>query len=889
MEVVLAGPGTVLAERYTLEREVGRGGMATVYLARDTRHHRAVAVKILRAEVAASLGPQRFLREIQIAARLTHPHILPLHDSGEAGGLLYYVMPYVEGESLRDRLRREGRLRPDEARRIAREVADALAYAHAQGVVHRDIKPANILLEAGHAVVADFGIARALSEAGGEDLTTSGLAIGTPMYMSPEQISGARVDGRSDLYSLGCVLHEMVTGEPPFKGPSATVVAARQLYEDPPLLDSISAMMPPDIGAVIEKALAKAPSDRFRDAAGFAEALSTSGTRTAVASYAGRAGRRWGIGITLAALAPALFMLWRSTAGAPELKQPNWLIVADFEGPSDDRNLTGVVRELVTTELDQSNHVTPMPRQQVKAAFRDAGLADTSQLTTDVARELAVRSSVRAVLSGSVRPLGSRQYALVLRVTDAESGNTVLSVSGEASDTNLVPRVQDLARQVRRGLGERRGAIEANKPLVQVATPSFEAYRKYVGAVDLAEKADFAGSNRLVREALALDTAFAAAWGLMSSNYSNARIPDSSRMALTRALRHPERLRDLQRYRLEADAAYAIRYDLADAVRWLDLYLRQDPQNGSSHNERGTYLYSLGRHEEALRDFERAAELQKFGIQIPLFNQVVTLLALGREEDARSVTRRLTGSFLDCATLLLLTVQAEWSAAESVATVLTGSPSTPPWLKAQAITALAGALAARGGTAASYRLLQQSAKNQEQPGARWYMHAQLLLGAASGYPIGPPDPSVVADTTPGGLLIGGIWLAMVGDTTGAQRRLIRLRQLQDVELRRLGGGPALLEAWIEARRARWGDVTRVLGPVAFRGEHDGADPNQVSSWAMRWVVANAYEKAGRLDSAAAYFEMVAQSTRVPFGHLSLRGLTYSFALRRLAQLQHRLP
>jgi serine/threonine-protein kinase len=859
--------------------------MATVYLARDTRHHRAVAVKILRAEVAASLGPQRFLREIEIAARLTHPHILPLHDSGEAGGLLYYVMPFVEGESLRDRLGREGRLRPDEARRIAREVADALAYAHSQGVVHRDIKPANILLEAGHAVVADFGIARALSEAGGEDLTTSGLAIGTPMYMSPEQISGARVDGRSDLYSLGCVLHEMVTGEPPFKGPSATAVAARQLYEDPPLLASLSAVVPPDIGAAIDKALAKSPSDRFKDAGEFAEALSTSGTRTAVASHAGRAGRRWGVGITLAALAPALFMLWRSTAGARDLKQPNWLIVADLEGPADDRNLTGVVRELVTTELDQSTHVTPMPRELLKAAFRDAGLPDTSHLTTDVARELAVRSSVRAVLSGSVRPLGSRRYALVLRVTDAESGNTVMSVSGEAADSNLVLRVQDLARQVRRGLGERRGAIEANKPLVQVATPSFEAYRKYVSAVDLAKKADFAGSNRLAREALALDTAFAAAWVLMNSNYSNARFPDSMRMALTRALRHPERLRDLQRYRLEADAAYAIRYDPADAVRWFDLYLRQDPQNGSSHNERGTYLYALGRYEEALRDFEQATKLQKFDLQIPLFNQVSTLLALGREDDARSVTRRLTGSFLDCATLLLLTARAEWPAAESVATVLTGSPSTPPWLKAQAITVMAGAMASNGGVAASYRLLQQAARNGEQPGAHWYMHAQLLLGMASGHPVGSPERSVIADTTPGGLLIGGIWLAMGGDTARAHRRLHKLRELDDVELRRLGGGPALLEAWIEARRARWDHVIRVLGPAAFRGEHDGADPNQVSSSAMRWLVANAYEKAGRLDSAAAYFEMVAQSTRIPFWHLLLRGLTYSHALRRLAQLQ----
>ncbi len=219
------GPGTVLAERYTLEREVGRGGMATVYLARDSRHSRSVAVKILRPEIAAWLGHERFLREIQIAAGLTHPHILPLYDSGEAGGLLYYVMPYVDGESLRDRIGREGRLPHEDARRIAREVADALSYAHSHNVVHRDIKPGNILLEGRHAVVADFGIARALSQAVGDEITTSGLVIGTPMYMSPEQISGSQIDGRSDIYSLGCVLHEMVLGEPPFKGPSPHVIA----------------------------------------------------------------------------------------------------------------------------------------------------------------------------------------------------------------------------------------------------------------------------------------------------------------------------------------------------------------------------------------------------------------------------------------------------------------------------------------------------------------------------------------------------------------------------------------------------------------------------------------------------------------------------------------
>ncbi|HXF95413.1 MAG TPA: serine/threonine-protein kinase, partial [Gemmatimonadales bacterium] len=220
-----------LAERYTLERELGRGGMSVVFLARDRKHERAVALKALRPELSATLGPERFLREIKLSARLTHPHILPLYDSGEARGLLYYTMPYVEGESLRHRLDREKRIPLTEALTIAREVADALAYAHGQDVVHRDIKPENILFEAGHAVVSDFGIARAISAAGGERMTAVGVAVGTPDYMSPEQAAGQdQVDGRSDICSLGCVLYEMLAGHPPFTGRSAQEIMTGHVH-----------------------------------------------------------------------------------------------------------------------------------------------------------------------------------------------------------------------------------------------------------------------------------------------------------------------------------------------------------------------------------------------------------------------------------------------------------------------------------------------------------------------------------------------------------------------------------------------------------------------------------------------------------------------------------
>jgi TolB-like protein/tRNA A-37 threonylcarbamoyl transferase component Bud32 len=263
-----------LADRYVIEREIGRGGMATVYLARDVKHDRTVAIKVLQPELSATIGTDRFDREIRVAAKLQHPHILSLYDSGEADGLLYYVMPFVEGESLRDRMDREKLLPIDDAVQIALEVADALGYAHSHGVVHRDIKPENILLSGGHALVADFGIARAVSSAGSEQrLTETGMALGTPMYMSPEQAVGDDVGPTSDIYSLGCVLYEMLAGTPPFTGPNSRAIMARHAMDPVPGLQVIRDTVPDEIEDAVFFALAKVSADRPQTAAQFAEAL----------------------------------------------------------------------------------------------------------------------------------------------------------------------------------------------------------------------------------------------------------------------------------------------------------------------------------------------------------------------------------------------------------------------------------------------------------------------------------------------------------------------------------------------------------------------------------------------------------------------------------------
>ncbi|HTT68107.1 MAG TPA: serine/threonine-protein kinase, partial [Gemmatimonadales bacterium] len=264
MTDVRASLQDALGARYEVQGEVGRGGMATVYRAIDRHLGRPVAVKVLSPELTHLLGPERFHREVSIAALLQHPNIVPVHESGETGDLLYYTMPLVEGETLRARVTRETQLPLDLALKITEDVAEALRCAHEHGIVHRDIKPENIMLSGGHAVVMDFGVAQAISQAGGDRLTTAGLAVGTPAYMSPEQAGGAaHLDARADIYALGCVLYEMLGGEPPFTGPSAQAVLARQMQEPPRSLHVIRATVSPALQRVIEKSLAKVPADRY--------------------------------------------------------------------------------------------------------------------------------------------------------------------------------------------------------------------------------------------------------------------------------------------------------------------------------------------------------------------------------------------------------------------------------------------------------------------------------------------------------------------------------------------------------------------------------------------------------------------------------------------------
>lgn len=372
-------PG-VLAGRYEIECLLGQGGMASVYLARDRKHDRRVAVKILDAELSRTLGAERFLREIGIAAKLTHPHILPLHDSGHEGEVLYYVMPYVEGETLRSRLEREGQLPLDDALRIACEVASALEYAHRRQIMHRDVKPENILLEEGHAVLADFGIARAVSAAG-DRLTQTGMAIGTPAYMSPEQASGAAmVDHRSDVYSLACTLYEMLAGEPPFTGPTAMSITAKKLSEPAPRIRIVRPSVPESVERTLLRALDPAPADRFATAESLRDALAACArepVRRPWMAIPRRTLLRAGIVAGLAALA-AGWVLRARLAGASPLTTVAVLPFANGSSDSSDAYLADGLADALIADLVRVPGVQVISRM---SAMRYAGGMDGAMAT----------------------------------------------------------------------------------------------------------------------------------------------------------------------------------------------------------------------------------------------------------------------------------------------------------------------------------------------------------------------------------------------------------------------------------------------------------------------------------------------------------------------------
>ncbi len=479
-----------LAGRYAIERELGRGGMATVYLAEDMKHRRPVAVKVLSPELAAGLGTDRFLREIQIAARLTHPHILPLHDSGEADGLAYYVMPYVEGVSLRGRLIRERPLPIEDALRITREVADALDYAHKRDVVHRDIKPENILFQTGHAVVSDFGIARAIDMAGKGRMTGTGIAIGTPGYMSPEQARGVdQVDGRSDVYSLGCVLFEMLAGDPPFPGWSAQAVLARQLLEPLPRLRTFRDTVPEWLEQAVTRALANAAVDRFAGAAELITALTKPSS------------------VTVAEPAPAP-PRYRTTP-APE----HSIAVLPFVNLSADPE-NGYFCDGMTEEI--LNALSALPSLRVASRTSSFVFKGANQDICTIGEQLRVR----AVLEGSVRRADTklRVTAQLINVAD---GFHLWSNTYDREMKDVFAVQDEIARAIVNALQVNLGT-KHDATLVEPHTDNLDAYALYVKARYFWRRKSSSAFKKCIEyfeQAIALDPCYSLAYAGLADSY----------------------------------------------------------------------------------------------------------------------------------------------------------------------------------------------------------------------------------------------------------------------------------------------------------------------------------------------------------------------------------
>jgi eukaryotic-like serine/threonine-protein kinase len=569
---------SALEERYAIERELGQGGMATVYLAQDLKHERKVAIKVLRPELSLSLGADRFLREIRVAANLQHPNILGLYDSGEANGLLYYVMPFIEGESLRDRLNREQQLPIQDALQIARESAEALAYAHDHGIVHRDIKPENILLQQGHALVADFGIARAVSKAGGEKLTQTGMAVGTPHYMSPEQSLGSEhVDARSDVYSLGCVLYELLVGTPPFTGPTAQAITVKRFTERAPAVSAARPDVPADLDRIVARTLEREPAARYPSMADLASALAGMGTATAAATV-----------VTAAAAAPV-----RSIAVLPFVN-----IGADAET---EFFADGMAEELLNALVK----VTAL-----RVASRTSSFAFKGR-NEDIG-EIGRRLKVETVLEGSVRRAGSR-IRISAQLIAVADGYHLWSERYDRELSDVFAIQDEITASI---VGALRLVLSVSERQALAAERAdVRAYDYYLRGRQLAHQVrreGYQGALRMYQRAVEIDPGYARAFaGIADCHSWMYMYYEATGENLQRADEASRRALELDAGSAEAHASRGFALSLGkhyeEARAELAAAIALAPSLYEGHYLFGRVCWAEGRWEEAARHFEDAA------------------------------------------------------------------------------------------------------------------------------------------------------------------------------------------------------------------------------------------------------------------------------------------
>jgi serine/threonine-protein kinase len=637
-----------LGQRYRVERELGHGGMAIVFLAEDLKHRRRIAIKLLKPELSAALGSERFLREIEIAAPLQHPHILPVYDSGEAAGFLYYTMPFVEGESVRERIARDGPFPLDEALTIARTVGDALQYAHERGVVHRDIKPENIMISAGHALVADFGIARALQAAGAEHLTLTGMVLGTPLYMSPEQVGGSEVDGRSDQYSLACTLFEMLSGKPPFTGPSPQAVLARHSIEPVPALRATRETVPPSVEATVKRAMAKQPGDRFGSMRAFVNALGSTGsaaTRPIQASTALRAQPRWRR-IAIAALATAALVAgaWWAVEGRtarngstpPPSNPVTAVAVLPFQDTaSQDTASTGEgsylgegMTEGLIADLAQIG--------SLKVISRSSGAA--AQQTARSLAELAKELGVEGVVKGRV---GRRGDTVEVGVQFLHAPDSALLFERDyRAPLGELPDLQrEIAAAIARAIGTELQRTERSRLTVRRAVDQ-RAYETYLRGRFHLERGELDQARLLFEEAGKIAPGWAPPYvGLANyytslpffSDVSPAQVLPKARTALVRALELDETLPEAHAVNAYIRAYYE--WDWRGAEQEFRRALELRPSYADAHFSYSRFLASRRRMDEAIAQLGRAVELDPLSLQLHANRALLDYFA-GRYDEA---------------------------------------------------------------------------------------------------------------------------------------------------------------------------------------------------------------------------------------------------------------
>ena len=704
-----------LRDRYLLERELGHGGMATVYLARDLRHDRLVALKVLRSDLAAALGPERFHREIRLAGSLQHPHILTVLDSGAAAGRLWFTMPYVEGESLRARLDREGQLPLDEAVQLTSEVAEALDWAHRHGVVHRDIKPENILLTGSHALVADFGIARPLGESDLGRLTETGIVVGTPAYMSPEQASGERVlDGRSDLYALGCVLYEMLAGEPPYTGPTAQAVIAKRLGDPVPSVRRLRESVPAAVDAAVTRVLAKAPADRFATGAELAAALRR-GLPAPTTVAASRRPKSRAVGIAAAAVLLAVagvYLLGRRPGGTAPASGPIALAVLPFRtvgAPGDSGVLAIGIPDAIITRLAGVSRIRLRP---TSAILRYAG-QDTDP------REAGRALAVEYLLAGTVQSAGDRLRVTVqlLRSTDA---SPLWGAHYDLARQDLLTLQDSIAERVSGALSIRMSA-EEHARLYRRYTRNAAAYEAYLeGRAQLARISEqgTAAAIAAFERALALDSSYALALAGLAMASADMQL----RFATGKEVK-------LWGQRAEAEAARAIALDtsLAEAhlaraavarkseFNW-DRTLEEsgralelNPNLDLAHYFRAAAFYHLGLLDRAADEVKRALEVDPLNLPEQLRTKAVVDFLSGHYREAigplEEVRRIGSRAYVDSYLSQAYYYGGDTARAFAILDSLKDSPSAPAAARARA--ALASFSAARGDRARADALTRQ--------------------------------------------------------------------------------------------------------------------------------------------------------------------------------------